>query len=59
MSGRSAFDTPLGKDVLLAERVVIREMVNDLFAITVHVRSKRSDLKPSEIVGKLHRPRCI
>ncbi len=53
-AGRSIrIDTPLGPDVLLTERIVLREMVNGLFEVRVDVRSKRSDLKPAEIVGKL------
>ncbi len=45
--------TPLGPDLLLPERIELTEMVNDLFDIKVTVRSKRPDLKPDELVGKL------
>ncbi|WP_448953470.1 type VI secretion system tip protein TssI/VgrG [Labrys neptuniae] len=46
-------ETPLGADVLLPERMEMREAVNDLFTLTIAVRSKRTDIKPDEIVGKL------
>lgn len=46
-------ETPLGADVLLPERVEMREAVNDLFTLHVAVRSKKTDIKPNEIVGKL------
>ncbi|UGX87050.1 type VI secretion system Vgr family protein [Phyllobacterium meliloti] len=43
--------TSLGTDVLLAEKVDIREEVNGLFEIHVDVKSKRTDIKPEELVG--------
>ncbi|MEW9306321.1 type VI secretion system tip protein TssI/VgrG [Labrys neptuniae] len=46
-------ETPLGADVLLPEHVEMREAVNDLFTLHVAVRSKKTDIKPNEIVGKL------
>lgn len=46
-------ETTLGAEVLLAERMEMREAVNDLFTLTVAVRSKRTDIKPDELVGKL------
>ncbi|MDT3376341.1 type VI secretion system tip protein TssI/VgrG [Labrys neptuniae] len=46
-------ETPLGADVLLPEHVEMREAVNDLFTLIVAVRSKKTDIKPDEIVGKL------
>lgn len=45
--------TPLGTDVLLAEKVDIREEVNGLFEMHVDVKSKRTDIKPEELVGTI------
>ncbi|MBA8902416.1 type VI secretion system tip protein TssI/VgrG [Phyllobacterium sp. P30BS-XVII] len=45
--------TSLGVDVLLAEKVDIREEVNGLFEIHVDVKSKRVDIKPEELVGTM------
>ncbi|MGN8118058.1 type VI secretion system tip protein TssI/VgrG, partial [Labrys sp. 22185] len=46
-------ETPLGADVLLPEHMEMREAINDLFTLTIAVRSKKTDIKPDEIVGKL------
>lgn len=46
-------ETPLGADVLLPERMEMREAMNALFELSIAVRSKRTDLKPEELVGKL------
>ncbi|MHC1550375.1 type VI secretion system Vgr family protein [Phyllobacterium sp. K27] len=43
--------TVLGLDVLLAEKMDVREEINGLFEIHVDVKSKRTDLKPEELVG--------
>ncbi|UGX85189.1 type VI secretion system Vgr family protein [Phyllobacterium meliloti] len=45
--------TSLGTDVLLAEKMNIREEINGLFEIAVDVKSKRTDIKPEELVGTL------
>ena len=45
--------TPLGNDVLLAERVELAEGINALFEFRIDVRSKRMDIRPAEIVGHL------
>jgi type VI secretion system secreted protein VgrG len=45
--------TVLGTDVFLAEKMDIREEINGLFEIHVGVKSKRTDLKPEELVGTL------
>lgn len=47
-----SMSTPLGEDVLLPERAVIEEAVNDLFTITLSVRSK-TDVAPADLIGKL------
>ena len=46
-------ETPLGADVLLPEHMEMREAINDLFTLTIAVRSKKTDIKPDEIVGKI------
>jgi hypothetical protein len=46
-------ETPLGADVLLPERCEVREGVNALFEIHISVRSKKTDILPADIVGKL------
>lgn len=46
-------ESPLGPDVLLPEHVEIREAINDLFTILIAVRSKRTDIRPDELVGRL------
>ncbi len=45
--------TVLGLDVFLAEKMDVREEINGLFEIHVDVKSKRTDLKPEELVGTL------
>ncbi|THF47588.1 type VI secretion system Vgr family protein [Allorhizobium terrae] len=45
--------SPLGDDKLLPERMVIEEGVNRLFEITLHVRAKREEVKPEELIGHL------
>jgi type VI secretion system secreted protein VgrG len=46
-------ETVLGADVVLPETVEVREKIGGLFEISVSVRSKRTDLKPEELVGTL------
>ena len=46
-------DTPLGEDVLLLEQFDGEEEVSELFKFTAVVRSKRTDLQSSDLVGKL------
>ncbi|WP_372574334.1 type VI secretion system Vgr family protein [Ruegeria jejuensis] len=46
-------DGLLGADELLAERLVLNEGVSALFEGTLQLRSKRDDLAPDQIVGKL------
>lgn len=46
-------ESPLGADILLPERMEMRERVNGLFELSIAVRSKRTDLKAEELVGKL------
>ncbi|MFD1745018.1 type VI secretion system tip protein TssI/VgrG, partial [Rhizobium helianthi] len=45
--------SPLGEDQLLPERVVIEEGVNRLFEIKLAARSKKPQVKPDELIGKL------
>ncbi|MDO1583079.1 type VI secretion system tip protein TssI/VgrG [Rhizobium oryzicola] len=45
--------SPLGEDQLLPERVVIEEGVNRLFEIKVSARSKKPQVKPEELIGRL------
>jgi type VI secretion system secreted protein VgrG len=45
-------NSPLGADVLLPEKLVVEEAVNDLFTLQLSVRSKRN-IKPNELIGKL------
>ncbi|MEM8622750.1 MAG: type VI secretion system tip protein TssI/VgrG [Pseudomonadota bacterium] len=44
--------SPLGEDILLPERVEIREEIGAFFEIVVNVRSKQLDIAPHDIVGK-------
>ncbi|MER0240055.1 type VI secretion system tip protein TssI/VgrG [Fulvimarina sp. MAC8] len=44
--------SPLGDDVVLPERAVIHEGVNQLFDIALSVRAKRGDIKPGELIGR-------
>ena len=46
-------ETALGPDVLLPERLSMREKVSGLFELTIAVNSKRTDIAPDELVGKL------
>ncbi|EJN05781.1 type VI secretion system tip protein TssI/VgrG [Phyllobacterium sp. YR531] len=45
--------TPLGADVMLPEKMIVHEQISGLFEIEVLVKSKRTDIKPDEIVGKM------
>jgi type VI secretion system secreted protein VgrG len=45
--------SPLGEDKLLPESMVVEEGVNRLFEITLHVRAKREEVKPEELIGHL------
>ncbi|WP_147115498.1 type VI secretion system Vgr family protein, partial [Tateyamaria sp. syn59] len=44
--------TPLGDDVLLAEKLTVNEHVSALFEITVSVRSKLPEIAPDQLLGK-------
>ena len=46
-------ETSLGPDVLLPERMSMREGLCSLFELTIAVSSKRFDVKAQELVGKL------
>ncbi|TRL41333.1 type VI secretion system tip protein TssI/VgrG [Rhizobium straminoryzae] len=45
--------SPLGEDQLLPEKVSIEEGVNRLFEIQLSARSKKPQVKPEELIGKL------
>ncbi|MEP7455229.1 type VI secretion system tip protein TssI/VgrG [Phyllobacterium sp. SB3] len=45
--------TPFGEDIMLPEKMIVHEQINGLFEIEVVVKSKRTDIKPDEIVGKM------
>ena len=45
-------ETPLGPDVLLPERMELREAVGGLFEARVAVRSKNVELAPGDLIGK-------
>ena len=45
-------DGLLGADDLLAETLVFREAINELFTGEIELRAKSDDLKPDQIVGK-------
>src|SRR5690349_14572226 len=49
---RIAIETPLGADVLLVRRCVVREQINRPFQIDVDLTSKKNDISFDEIVGK-------
>jgi uncharacterized protein involved in type VI secretion and phage assembly len=49
---RLAIETPLGDDVLLVRRCVVREQINRPFQIDVNLASKKNDINFDEIVGK-------
>ncbi|APX11587.1 type VI secretion system Vgr family protein [Tateyamaria omphalii] len=44
--------TPLGDDILLAEKLTVNEHVSALFEITVSVRSKQPEIAPDQLLGK-------
>lgn len=46
-------ETSLGLDVFLPERMTMVEKVSDLFELSIAVRSKKTDIKPDDLVGKL------
>ena len=46
-------ETSLGPDVLLAEKMTVNEQVNGLFEISLAVRSKKTDIRPEELVGQV------
>ncbi|WP_092993589.1 type VI secretion system tip protein TssI/VgrG [Rhizobium sp. NFR07] len=45
--------SPLGEDQLLAERVTIEEGVSSLFEIRLYARTKKSQIKPEELIGRV------
>lgn len=45
-------DTPLGRDVLLAQRLVVREAISELFELRVSVRSRLPELAPAQLLGR-------
>ncbi|TDK29599.1 type VI secretion system tip protein VgrG [Rhizobium deserti] len=45
--------SPLGEDQLLPERVVIEEGVSSLFEIRLVARTKKAQIKPEELIGRL------
>ncbi|MEO0913254.1 MAG: type VI secretion system tip protein TssI/VgrG, partial [Pseudomonadota bacterium] len=45
-------ESPLGADVLLAQKLTWREAVSELFEAHVAVRSKNQDLKAEDLLGK-------
>jgi hypothetical protein len=45
--------SPLGEDQLLAERVTIEEGVSSLFEIRLYARTKKLQIKPEELIGRL------
>jgi type VI secretion system secreted protein VgrG len=47
-----AIRTPLGEDVFLLEAMEGVEEVCELFSFRLRVRSKRTDVKPDELVGR-------
>lgn len=49
---RIAIETPLGADVLLVRRCVVREQINRPFQIDVDLKSKENDINFDEIIGK-------
>jgi type VI secretion system secreted protein VgrG len=46
-------ESPLGFDVLLPQQMRMSEKMSGLFELSLSVHSKRVDLKPEELVGKL------
>src|SRR5687767_5128654 len=49
---RIAINTPLGPDVLLVRRCVVREQISRLFQIELELTSTRNSINFDEIVGK-------
>ncbi|MDO5623049.1 MAG: type VI secretion system tip protein TssI/VgrG, partial [Paracoccus sp. (in: a-proteobacteria)] len=45
-------ESPLGADVLLAQKLSFREGISELFEGRLSVRSKTPDLKPADLLGK-------
>ncbi|MQY49605.1 type VI secretion system tip protein VgrG [Rhizobiales bacterium RZME27] len=45
--------SPLGEDQLLAERVTIEEGISSMFAIHLVARTKKAQIKPEELIGRL------
>ncbi|MFP7675624.1 hypothetical protein ACG74X_19990 [Marivita sp. S0852] len=45
-------ESPLGADVLLAQKLSLREAISELFEGQVIVRSKTPDLVPQDLLGK-------
>lgn len=45
--------SPLGEDQLLAERVTIEEGVSQLFEIRLSARTKKNQIKPEELIGRV------
>ncbi|TCR02203.1 type VI secretion system tip protein TssI/VgrG [Neorhizobium sp. JUb45] len=46
-------NSPLGEDQLLPERVTIEESVSSLFEIRLVARTKKEQIKPEELIGRL------
>ncbi len=46
-------NSPLGEDQLLAERVTIQEGISSLFEIHLVARTKKAQIKPEELIGRL------
>ncbi|WFS03145.1 type VI secretion system tip protein TssI/VgrG [Rhizobium tumorigenes] len=45
--------SPLGEDQLLPERAVIHEGISALFEIRISARSKKEQVKPEDLIGRL------
>lgn len=45
--------SPLGEDQLLPERAVIKEGISTLFEIRVSARTKKEQVKPEDLIGRL------
>ncbi|MQY45326.1 type VI secretion system tip protein VgrG [Rhizobiales bacterium RZME27] len=46
-------NSPLGEDQLLPERVTIEEGISSLFEIRLVARTKKEQIKPEELIGRL------
>ncbi len=46
-------NSPLGEDQLLAERVTIQEGISSLFEIHLVARTKKEQIKPEDLIGRL------